>query len=137
MLEASLQLTPTVNPPAPPDTFCSAPGCKANVPIELISEGLCVMHLTFHMEQACARLRSEIVKGTTSPERAAEIAGYIVGLSVELARIASVVSLPDDRKKRVLNTFLTLMIVRETLDRVMLGRASRRRLLSPELEGSL
>jgi len=108
-----------------------------NVPAELASEGLCVMHLTFEMEQACARLRCEIVQGKTTPERAAEISGYIVGLSIELARIASGVSLPDERKKRVLNTFLTLMILRETLERVMVGHTTRRRLLASDLPGKI
>ncbi len=75
------------------------------------------MHLTFKMEQACAGLRCEIAGGAANPERQAEIANYIVGLSVYLARIAGSVCMPDDKKKRVLNTFLTLMILRETLER--------------------
>ncbi len=85
------------------------------------------MHLTFNMEQACARLRNEINQGTASPERRAEIGGYVVGLSIMLARVASSISLPDDRKKRVLNTFLTLMILRETLDRTTPARGVRAR----------
>ena len=107
--------------------YCGAPGCRAPVPSDLASEGLCVMHLTFNMEQACARLRNEINQGTASPERRAEIGGYVVGLSVMLARVASSISLPDDKKKRVLNTFLTLMILRETLDRTTLARVARAR----------
>jgi hypothetical protein len=120
-------------PAAAPEISCAAPGCKIIVPIELASEGLCVMHLTFQMEQVCARLRCELVQAKTSPERAEEIAGHVVGLSVLLARIASGVSLSDDRKKRVLNTFLTLMILRETLDRVAVGHVTRRRLSMPDL----
>ncbi|PYU34717.1 MAG: hypothetical protein DMG28_05015 [Acidobacteria bacterium] len=85
------------------------------------------MHLTFNMEQACARLRNEINQGTVSTERRAEIGGYVVGLSVMLARVASSISLPDDKKKRVLNTFLTLMILRETLDRTVPIRGTRAR----------
>ena len=85
------------------------------------------MHLTFNMEQACARLRNEINQGTPSPERRAEIGSYVVGLSIMLARVASSISLPDDRKKRVLNTFLTLMILRETLDRTTPARGVRAR----------
>ncbi len=85
------------------------------------------MHLTFNLEQACARLRCEIANGVGTPERHAEIAGYIVGVSLILARIAGSICLPDDKKKRVLNTFLTLMILRETLERAAHDYAVRRR----------
>jgi hypothetical protein len=88
---------------------------------------MCVMHLTFNLEQACARLRCEIANGVGTPERHAEIAGYIVGVSLILARIAGSICLPDDKKKRVLNTFLTLMILRETLERAAHDYAVRRR----------
>src|SRR3989442_4413637 len=73
--------------------YCGAPGCKAPVPPDLASEGLCVMHLTFNMEQACARLRNEINQGTASPERRAEIGGYVFCLIAILGRIASNTSL--------------------------------------------
>lgn len=132
MLEPSPNLTTLPASTGSLQNCCGTPGCKAAVPPDLASEGLCVMHLTFNMEQACARLRNEISQGTASPERRAEIGGYVLGLSVMLARIASSITLPDDRKKRVLNTFLTLMILRETLDRTTPVRGVRARENSPQ-----
>ncbi len=85
------------------------------------------MHLTFNLEQAFARLRCEIANKACTPERQAEIASYIVGVSAVLARVVGGVSLPDDKKKRVLNTFLTLMILREMLERIANDQALRRR----------
>ncbi len=92
--------------------------CKTPVPTELESQRLCVLHFTLSVEQACAEMRRETAAaGRVSAERQAEIASYIVGYAVMLARVASSLRLSDELKKRILNTFLTLMVLRENLDR--------------------
>ncbi len=127
MIEANPEITPPTAPSAPILNLCATPGCRSLVPAEIGSERYCVMHLTFNIEKVCSQLRCEISCGKVNPERQAEIAGYIAGLSVLLARITSSISLPDDRKKRVLSAFLTLMILRETLERAPLHARIRTR----------
>jgi hypothetical protein len=100
---------------------CSTTGCKAMVPAALESEGLCVLHFTLVVEQACAEMRRETVLGRTPHERQVEIIHYIAARGELLARAAtSGLHLPDELKARVLNTFLTLMNLRENLDRAAL-----------------
>jgi len=94
------------------------PGCTAHVPAELEAEHLCLLHFTLSIEQACAEMRRETAGGKTSTERQAEISGYIGKYAVMLASAATgSLHLTDELRKRVLSTFLTLMVLRENLER--------------------
>jgi len=100
---------------------CSMTGCKGTVPRPLDSKRLCVLHFTQGVEQACAEMRHETVLGLASHERQVEIIHYISEWGELLARTAtSGLHLPDEIKARILNTFLTLMNLRENLDRAAL-----------------
>ena len=102
-------------------TPCSASGCKGTVPAVLDAEKLCILHFTLTIEQCCADMRRETVLGRTPHERQLEIFAYIMNRGELLARTAtSGLHLPDELKARVLNTFLTLMNLRENLDRASL-----------------
>ena len=95
--------------------------CDASVPQELDSTGLCVSHFTFNVEKACAEMHRQIAMSGVSGERQAEITVYLAECSLLLARVASSLSLSYQLKRRVLSTFLSLMNLRETLERA--GRA--------------
>jgi hypothetical protein len=100
---------------------CSKPGCKAGVPASLDSQGVCVQHYVLAVERACAEMRRETVLGRAPQERQVEIISYIGQQGELLARIAtSGLHLPDEMKARLLNTFLTLINLRENLDRAVL-----------------
>lgn len=100
---------------------CSATGCKSITPTVLESEKLCVLHFTLALEASCAEMRRETVLGKTPHERQVEIIHFIAERGEVLARTAtSGLHLPDELKARVLNTFLTLMNLRENLDRAAL-----------------
>jgi hypothetical protein len=100
---------------------CSTTGCKGTVPAALESEQQCVLHFTQSIEQICAEMRRETVLGRTPHERQVEIIHYIAACGELLARTAtSGLHLPDEMKARILNTFLTLMNLRENLDRAAL-----------------
>ena len=97
---------------------CSIPGCKALVPPELDSEAQCLPHFLTAVEQACADMRRETVTGETSADRRAEIARFIAAHGERLARAStSGMRMPDELKARVLSAFLTLMNLRENMDR--------------------
>ena len=111
--------------------LCSASGCKTTVPGALESQKLCVVHFTLGVEQDCAEMRRETALGRTARERQVEIIEFIAERGELLARTAtSGLHLADDMKARILNTFLTLMNLRENLDRAALrqpiGRTSSR-----------
>jgi len=100
------------------EAACKSPGCKLSVPEVLAGEGLCVAHFAGAVEQACADLRRETALRPPVAARREEIEQYIAGRGEVLARIAtSGLKLPDEMKARILNTFLTLMNLRENLDR--------------------
>jgi len=100
---------------------CSTPGCKAQVPVALDSARFCVLHFTLSVEQACAEMRRETVLGNASHARQVEIIRYITEHGEMLARVAtSGLHLPDEMKARILSTFLTLINLRENLDRAAL-----------------
>lgn len=102
---------------------CSAPGCKGGVPSALDPHGVCVHHHVLGVERACAEMRRETVTGRAPNERQVEIIAYIGEQGELLARVAtSGLHLPDEMKARLLNTFLTLINLRENLDRSMLRR---------------
>lgn len=110
---------------------CTQSACKATVPRELESVQLCVLHFTQAIEQACAEMRRETVLGHASHERQVEIIHYIAEQGELLAHTAtSGMHLSDELKARILNTFLTLMNLRENLDRAALrqpvGRSGSR-----------
>jgi hypothetical protein len=100
---------------------CSTPGCKMSVPAALETEKLCILHFTMEIERRCAEMRRETAVGRTTRDRQVEIITYIGGRGELLARTAtSGLHLPDETKARILNTFLTLMNLRENLDRAAL-----------------
>jgi hypothetical protein len=102
-------------------TTCNAPGCKSIVPAALESERSCVLHFTLAIELSCSEMRRETVLGRAPHERQTEIIHFIAERGQLLARAAtSGLHLPDELKARVLNTFLTLMNLRENLDRAAL-----------------
>lgn len=97
---------------------CTASGCKIDVPGALDGQKLCVLHFTLSVEAACAEMRRETVLGNAPHNRQAEIIRYISENGESLARVAtSGLHLADEMKARVLSTFLTLMNLRENLDR--------------------
>jgi hypothetical protein len=100
---------------------CTANSCKSPVPSALEAERVCILHFTLAVEQKCAEMRRETVLGRAPRERQLEIIQYISQSGELLARTAtSGLHLADDMKARVLNTFLTLMNLRENLDRAAL-----------------
>ena len=92
-----------------------------SVPAALEGEKLCILHFTMEIERRCAEMRRETAIGHTTRDRQVEIITYIGGRGELLARTAtSGLHLPDELKARILNTFLTLMNLRENLDRAAL-----------------
>ncbi len=101
--------------------------CKAPVPVELGSVGLCVSHFTWSVEQACAEMHRQIALRGATAERQAEIAIYLGQCALLLARVTSNLRLSDELKRRILSTFLSLMNLRENLDRAASRSASELR----------
>ena len=100
---------------------CSENGCKGQVPAALEPIRLCVLHFTLKVESDCAQMRRETVYGKTPHARQVEIIRYIADHGEMLARAStSGLHLADEMKARILNTFLTLMNLRENLDRAAL-----------------
>lgn len=91
--------------------------CKAPVPAELDSVGLCLSHFTLSVEQTCAEMHRRIATRDALAECHAEVRRYIGECVLLLARVTSNLSLSDELKKRILCTFLSLMNLRESLDR--------------------
>jgi hypothetical protein len=105
----------------PTHIACSEKGCKGQVPSALESAHLCVLHFALKVEQDCAQMRRETVYGKTPHGRQVEIIEYIAVQGEMLARAStSGLHLADEMKARILNTFLTLMNLRENLDRAAL-----------------
>lgn len=98
--------------------LCQVSGCKHDVPAALNEQKLCILHYTLSLEAGCAEMRRETALGNTPNERQKEIMRFITEHGERLARVAtSGLHLTDDLKARVLSTFLTLMNLRENLDR--------------------
>jgi len=91
--------------------------CNVLVPSELDSVGLCVLHFTTKIEQNCAELHRQIALRGATPERRSEAAVYIGECALLLARVSSNLCLTDELKRRVLSTFLSLMNLREKIER--------------------
>ena len=108
-------------------TTCRAPGCKSDVPRAFEPEQLCLLHFTMSVEQACTQMRRETALGKAPRERQVEIIRYVGEHGEMLARVAtSGMHLADEMKARILNTFLTLMNLRENLDRAALRQPTGR-----------
>ena len=97
---------------------CLISGCKVAVPVELTPYSFCALHFTVNIELRCADLRRETVGGAPDEGRRVEIARYLGEAGKTLAAVATGNQrLPDELKARILNTFLTLMNLRENMDR--------------------
>ena|SRR5579862_102591 len=97
---------------------CCMPGCGGAVPEELETDTLCVSHFLSTAENACAAIRREAIPGGPDAPRRVEIENFVAASAIKLARIGTgTARLTDETKKRVLTTFLTLMILRENLER--------------------
>jgi hypothetical protein len=100
---------------------CSILGCKLMVPVALESEKVCILHFLLAVEESCSGMRRETAMGRTPHERQLQIMNYIAERGELLARVSTGgLHLGDDMKARVLNAFLTLMNLRENLDRAAL-----------------
>jgi hypothetical protein len=91
--------------------------CRLSVPAELDSVGLCVYHFTLSVEEACAEMHRQVALRKATPERCAEMATYMGGCALLLARLTSNLCLSDALKKRILCTFQSLMNLRDNLER--------------------
>jgi hypothetical protein len=99
-------------------TSCHIAGCKSNAPHALEEQKLCVLHYTLSLEASCSEMRRETALGNAPHDRQREIMRFITESGERLARVAtSGMALTDDLKARILSTFLTLMNLRENLDR--------------------
>jgi hypothetical protein len=84
-------------------------------------------------EKACSDMRREAATGESDATRRAELEAYVAASAMKLALIGTgSVRLSDEMKKRILTTFLTLMILRENLDRPVNPFLPRRRTSRPE-----
>lgn len=105
---------------------CRIAGCMAVVPAELAREAFCPLHFTVSVEQKCADLRRETVGGAPDEGRRAEMVRYLGEAGQTLARVATGNQrLPDELKARILNTFLTLMNLRENMERAAARQKSK------------
>jgi hypothetical protein len=99
-------------------TPCKVTGCKNDAPPALAEQQVCVLHFTLSIEGSCAEMRRETALGNAPHDRQREIMRFITENGERLARVAtSGLHLTDDLKARILSTFLTLMNLRENLDR--------------------
>ena len=101
--------------------------CDTPVPPELESVGRCVTHFISSVEQTCAEIHREIVLRGVDAERQAAVTNYICESAQLLARVSSNLCLTDALKRRILWSFLCLMNLRETLNRVCSVRLVERR----------
>ena len=105
-------------------TISCLPGCHTPVPAELETEKLCVLHFLLSVERTCASMRRETVIGGSSAMRRSEITAHVKGTAEKLSHVAlTSPPLTDEMKMRVLTTFLTLMNLQESLDRVTTRKA--------------
>jgi hypothetical protein len=101
-----------------PDSNCMF-GCTAPVPPELAAERMCVFHFTQSIEKSCSEMRRETSRnGEVSAQRQAQLARSLQAYAAVLASVSmGPQRLTDELKKRILTTFLTLMVERENLCR--------------------
>ena len=96
--------------------------CDLPVPMELDPVGLCVYHFTSTVERTCSEIHRQIALRGATPERHAEVAKYIAECSLLLAQVSSNLCLSDELKRRILCTLLSLMNLRENLERAATSR---------------
>ena len=97
---------------------CHISGCKHDVPAALAELKVCILHFTLSLEASCAEMRRETALGNAPQDRQRDIMKFITTNGESLARVAtSGLHLTDDLKARILSTFLTLMNLRENIDR--------------------
>lgn len=102
-------------------------GCRGAVPHELEAERICVVHFILAIESGCNQIRREAAAGLATVARRREIETYVKSTALKLSDVAtSETRLTDELKKRVLTTLLTLMNLRECLDRSMNRAVSSR-----------
>src|ERR1700682_1142423 len=111
---------------------CHISGAYRDVPAALGDQKLCILHCTLSLEASCAEMRRETALGNAPQDRQRDILKFITENGERLARVAtSGLHLTDDLKARILSTFLTLMNLRENLDRSNMrssfGRTSQAR----------
>src|SRR5258708_34626642 len=114
------------------DQFCS-PCCDLPVPVELDPAGLCVYHFTSNVEKTCSEIHRQIVLRGATPERQAEVGMYIGECSQLLARVSSNLCLSDELKRRILCALLSLMNLRDNLERATSSRVPELRSFETEL----
>jgi hypothetical protein len=100
--------------------------CDLPVPVELDPVGLCVYHFTSSVEKTCSEIHRQIVLRGATAERQAEVGKYIGECSLLLARVSSNLCLSDELKRRILCTLLSLMNLRENLERVAINNFPQR-----------
>ena len=104
---------------------CEVRNCKLEVPSALRDYCLCVLHFTLSVENSCSEMRRETALGNTPYDRLHDIMRFVTDHGDLLARVAtSGMPLTDDLKARILSTFLTLMNLRENLDRANMRSSS-------------
>jgi hypothetical protein len=103
--------------------------CDLPVPEELDPVRLCVYHFTSSVEKTCSEIHRQIVLRGATAERQAEVGKYIGESSQLLARVSSNLCLSDELKRRILCTFLSLMNLRENLERAACSRVPELRSL--------
>jgi len=82
---------------------------------------MCVLHFLIRLEQTCDAMRRETVLGDETHERYQEIIRYIAERGERLSRVAtSGLRLSNELKARILTGFLSLMNLRENLDRALM-----------------
>ena len=107
---------------------CQSQGCKFEVPAALTEGGLCVHHYLVWLDGNCAAMRRETAPSGATPERHDEIANFLREHGERLSHVATSGSrLSDDMKARILNAFLSLINLRENLERAM-ERAEKMRM---------
>jgi len=99
---------------------CQVQGCKFEVPAALDDSALCVHHYLVWLDGNCAAMRRETAPSGASTERHAQIAAFVRDHGERLSHVATGGHrLSDDMKAAVLNAFLSLMNLRENLERAM------------------
>jgi hypothetical protein len=100
------------------NNICEVRNCRLEVPSALRDHLLCVLHFTLSVESKCAEMRRETALGNAPYDRLHEIMRFVTDQGELLAQVATCgMPLTDDLKARILSTFLTLMNLRENLDR--------------------
>jgi len=99
---------------------CQSPGCKLEVPAALDANALCLHHFLVWLEEKCASMRRETAPSGATTARHDEIAAFIREQGERLSHVATGGNrLTDETKARVLNVFLSLINLRENLERAM------------------